>query len=1262
MLFCVLEKYKIINKKMEENNNIYQISIDTGGTFTDCIAKNPSGEILKTKVLSNGTLRALVLETSNQNQLKINSDFGLKKNILNGYKLKFNNDNVEFEVLDFDVESRVLTFNNSENSPIFMNAQISIFANEESPVLACRIITETALNENFPSIELKLGSTKGTNALLEKKGAKTAFLVTKGFKDLLKIGNQTRQNLFALHIKPKIQLPSLIIEIDEETDANGKVIKGILEDSFENIKIQLQQNNIESIAICLKNSFQNPENEIVMFNYLKFFFNQITISTGISTQIKYLERSQTSVVNAYLSPILSSYLVGIKSKLKCKSFKIMTSAGSLVDESDFLPKDSLFSGPAGGVVGAVKVAREMGFSEIITFDMGGTSTDVARFSGDFDYQDIQRIDDFQIFSRTLAIETVAAGGGSICRFDGQKFTVGPDSAGANPGPACYGMNGPLTITDVNLLLGKLSTSQFSIPIDIKASEQKLQELIFDYQQVTGKVVDEKLVLFSFITIANELMADAIRKISIAKGYDLRNFSLLAFGGAGGLHACKLAEILEIKQVLIPQNAGILSAYGISKALNVKLIERNLFEKFNKQFFKIIFFEISKIEVELFNQMTELGLLENQVENPQHLFTLRHFGQDSGIELNTFGLDFAEIIEQFQQKYFSLYGYKSENIDLEIVKMTISLSEKEEVFLNKKKDDSIFQNKREQDISTEKLVANINYSGPTVISDNFSAVYLEENWNLKINADRHLSLVFDGQYSTQSIDLQATDLTLFMNRFKAVAENMGVILQKTAKSVNIKERLDFSCGIINAEGFLIANAPHIPVHLGSLGICARKILSEIKLNEGDVLLTNHPRYGGSHLPDLTLIKPVFDEYSNLLGYVINRSHHSEIGGIRPGSMPPYAKNLEEEGVVIALHLLQKNHVIDWQSISNVLASAKYPSRNITENLEDINAALAALNNGEKQLRAMAKKYGSDKIKAEMNHILEYSSQVILKRIQTFEQKVFEAQEFLDDGTSLNVKISFEKDNLFFDFTGSSNVHNGNLNANDAIVQSVLVYVLRTLINEDIALNDGILKDFKVILPHNSILNPVFSDNPAECPAVVGGNVELSQRLTDTVFKALGVLACSQGTMNNTLFGNENFGYYETIAGGCGAGNGFEGASGVHHHMTNTRITDPEIMEYRYPVKLRKFEIRENSGGKGLWNGGNGLCREIEFLKPLKVSLLNQHRIQEPYGLEGGANGKVGEQYLITEQGNYQLTGNQAVDVNTGDILVILTPGGGGFGKI
>ncbi len=1206
---------------------MYKLNIDTGGTFTDCIATTPEGAILRRKVLSSSALRAKIIRKISPTEVEVSSNWGISRDILEGYHfqlLETNHPNVTIKHF-YPRECRMILEPGLPEVPGKTELLFEISAHEEAPVLCARLITETPLNQPFPEMEIRLGSTKGTNALLEYKGARTAMLVSKGFKDLLSIGNQQRPDIFARHVIKPPPLAEMIIEVDERLDAQGSVIR-----SPDPVRIReaiktIKQAGINTVGVSLMHAWINPEHEefvrkIIVEEGLKY----ISVSHQLSGMIKYLHRTQTSEVNAYLSPIIDQYISQIGERVRGNPFWVMTSAGGLIRAGSFMPKDSLLSGPAGGVVGATTMGRKAGFEKIISFDMGGTSTDVSRYDMELEYSFELNVGSAHIHSPALTIETVAAGGGSICGFDGYKLVVGPDSASAMPGPACYGAGGPLSITDVNLLSGRLDPQQFNIPLYPEKARERLKEIGDKIARRTGTTPSGSDLLKGFLRIANETMAGAIKKISTARGYNPAEYALVAFGGAGGMHACSIAGLLGIVKVLIPENAGLLSAYGIGEAVIERFAEKQVLKPLQGDNQLADLFP--GLEIEAFKKLRAEGVSERRTMIRSRKVFLRFKGQESTIEIDWISKD--KLLNDFREAYMAIYGHWSADRIVEVESIRVVASEMKEnsreiVFpISTSKSVQPTTNKQGYQVHLrENLNTDNQIDGPAIILDPYSTTFLEKGWSCLMNGQGTLVLtrenlagIKEDADENEHLAPEA-ELELYSRRFMGIAENMGAMLQHTSVSVNVKERLDFSCAIVDAHGYLVANAPHIPVHLGSLGICVRSLISHCDFQEGDTVVTNHPAYGGSHLPDITLVTPVFSREGLRMGFVVNRAHHAEIGGISPGSMPPEATSLAEEGVVIPPFHLAKGGEVDWAGIEDILVNAPYPTRALAENLADLNGALAANRKGVAELCALADQHGAGKVTHFMDLLKEHARRKTIEAIENYPMQTGFARETLDDGTPLEVKITRQNQGYTIDFTGTGGVHPGNLNANPAIVHSVIMYVLRLLLKEDIPLNDGMLAPIKVILPEG-MLNPRFPDNPFECPALVGGNVEVSQRLTDTLLKALGLQAASQGTMNNILFGNDRFGYYETLCGGCGAGPDFQGADAVHHHMTNTRITDPEIMEHRYPVRLERFEIRKHSGGKGLYRGGNGVIREIRFLEKVELSLLTQRRNSGPYGMNGG----------------------------------------------
>ncbi|RRB07030.1 hydantoinase B/oxoprolinase family protein [Larkinella rosea] len=1241
---------------------MWQIWIDTGGTFTDGMATDPEGNIHRAKVLSNSSIRGLVWS---DNGLKLDAQW-LADPIFNGYQVRILETGEIATILSLEKSGKLLL---DREIKVESKVTVELFTNEEAPVLATRLLTLTPLDKPFPLLELRLGTTKGTNALLEQKGGRVALIVTRGFKDLLKIGTQQRPHLFQLNIPPAEIVYDTVWELDERMGADGQAVKSISAPTIGDLLGQIQATKPAVIAISLLNSYQNPAHEQQVAEAVRRAGFPVTVSSEISSAIHYLPRTQTALVDAYLTPVLRTYLDNLTHQLGGNPVRVMTSGGGLVKAELFRPKDSLLSGPAGGVIGAGQVARVLGVNRTLTLDMGGTSTDVARFDQRVDYQFKTRVGSFELQSPSLAVETVAAGGGSVCWFDGQQLRVGPQSAGASPGPACYGAGGPLTITDVNLLLGRLHPALFGIPVSLEKATAALQLVHQQVERQTGQKLEEDDLLLGFERIANETMSGAIRKISVARGFDPKEYALLVFGGAGGLHGCAVAKLLGIQTLIFPFDGGLLSAYGIGQARVERIASLQVLKP------------LADIETDLSTWIDELiakataelrlDIGEIAPVNVQNvlLFT-RLQGQESTIEIPYVA---QEVEVRFRDRYLQLYGHYPANrtIEVESIRVlvnnhTVNQAGIAAIETVDKAKPSFFAGQIPV-YEWEKLSEGDSLEGPALVLNKTSSGFLETGWQMMIDKGRNAVARFIGEPQTADEPrLEAAQTELFARRFVAIAEEMGAQLQRTAFSVNVKERLDFSCALLDENAELLVNAPHIPVHLGSLGICTRLVLAKIAIGPGDVVITNHPKYGGSHLPDVTLISGVFTNSGERIGYVVNRAHHAEIGGKVPGSMPPDATRLVEEGVVLEPQYLVKNGIFLWEEVQKRFVETAYPTRALAENRADIEAALASLRSGETALQELVRQYGLPTVRHYMQRLKQAATNSLKPVLHQSNGKTFSAQESLDDGHRICVTISIENQEITFDFTGTSPVHPYNLNANLSILYSAVLYVLRLWCDQDIPLNEGLMAPVSIVLPE-CFLNPVFSDDPAECPAVVGGNTEVSQRLVDTLLKALGLAAGSQGTMNNFLFGRSGeadraFGYYETIGGGVGAGPGFAGRSAVHQHMTNTKLTDPEELECRYPVRLHQFAIRTGSGGTGKWPGGDGIVREIEFLEPVQATLLSQHRIEAPYGLEGGEPGQIGQQTLLAVDGSETtLPGIFTRVMQAGERIRIETPGGGGFGK-
>ena len=1274
---------------------MWQIWIDTGGTFTDGLARDPAGNLHRTKVLSSSRLRCTGDFSRQPYHVKAP---WLTAPIFDGYTVRIVETDEVFTVRSLSVDGTLVLSGLTGHNFQLTHGTIELYTGEEAPVLATRLLTQTPLNQPFPPLEMRLGTTKGTNALLERTGGRVALVVTKGFRDLLVIGTQQRLDLFQLAIPPADVLYDAVLEVHERMAADGQVVTPVSDATITELVGQLRQMKPDAVAISLLNAYRNPAHEHQLHAALtQAGFPLITCSTDVSTAPGYVARTQTTVIDAYLTPVLRSYLDNVRTQTGNQPVRIMTSAGGLVRADLFRPKDSLLSGPAGGVIGSAAVARRLGHERVLTFDMGGTSTDAAHYNGTPDYRFSTKIGPFDLQLPALAIETVAAGGGSVCWFADARLRVGPHSAGASPGPACYGMNSPgqpplLTITDVNLMLGKLHPNQFGIPVFPEKAQAALQAVSQQIETETGMRPDPADLLRGFERITNEMMAGAIRKISIARGFDPGEYSLLAFGGAGGLHACGVARLLGMKQIILPFDGGLLSAYGIGQAMIERMASRTVLRPLA---------EIGKQLPDLVNELTERALAELRSDVADHapvsvksvtLF-MRLQGQESVVDVMLPHTDYAGAGDLFRQRYQQRYGHYPENtdgqprtIEVESIRVVVSTVTDELPVssppVSHRHAVPSFRAGNHPAYDWTQLQEGDTFRGPAMLLNATSSAFVESGWRVVVQNGRDVMIdcVADVETPAETKQSDVIQLELFTQRFRAIAEEMGTQLQRTAFSTNVKERLDFSCALLDANARLVANAPHIPVHLGSLGVCARLCLAKLPLGPGDVLITNHPKYGGSHLPDVTLLQGVFTDDAQLIGYVINRAHHAEIGGKVPGSMPPDATSLPEEGVILEPQYAVKNGVFLWENGPNSVeiglkhrfTSAPYPTRALPENQADIEAALASLRAGETALQNLVRQQGLPTVHHYMARLQQSATDAIAAVLNPLDGRTFAAEESLDDGHTIRVSIKVNNGRIGFNFSGTSGVHPNNLNANISILHSAILYVLRLWCEKDIPLNEGLMAPVDLILPPSSFLNPVFPDDhgdrsagagPSHCPAVVGGNTEVSQRLVDTLLKALGLAACSYGTMNNFLFGKSSatpaFGYYETIGGGAGATVGSDGRSAVHQHMTNTKLTDPEELERRYPVRLHQFAIRTGSGGTGQWRGGDGIVREIEFLEPVQTTLLSQHRTVAPYGLNGGEPGAVGQQTLIRSDGHEEnLPGIFTRAMQAGERIRIETPGGGG----
>ena len=1178
----------------------WTFAIDRGGTFTDVIARSPSGQTVVEKLLS-------------------------------------------------------------ENPGQYQDAALE----------AIRRVLERHGGGEAASV--RMGTTVATNALLERKGDRVALAITRGFGDALRIGYQARPHIFARHIVLPEQPSERVVEIDERMSANGKVVRPLDEEGARAALADIRADGIEALAIVLVHGWKYQEHERRLAEIARELgFTQVSVSHEVAPLIKLVGRGDTTVVDAYLSPVLRRYVSQVASGLAAGTrLQFMQSNGGLADAQAFRGKDAILSGPAGGVVGMVAASTphfEAGEPvRLIGFDMGGTSTDVSHYSGRFELADESLVAGVRIRAPMMQIHTVAAGGGSICRFDGMRFRVGPESAGASPGPACYRNGGPLTVTDCNLFLGRIDPASFpavfgpagSEPLDVEAARARLR----DVADALGGSKSLEDIAEGFLRIAVDNMANAIRKISIARGHDVTRYTLACFGGAGGQHACRIADTLGMERILIHPLAGVLSAYGIGLA-DVKAIrEQSLLKPLGEDVAK----PLASLEEDVKRALVEQGIEKSAIAIHRRA-RLRYAGSDTALELE---LDSPEHMRRaFEALHAKRFGYWDQEAEVILDTLVVEGIGKSSPGGGGEPRSGGGGSKPPPTAPAELPPPRSGEEilGPAILADVTSTTVVEPGWTATRAADGTLVLTRSApakRARAAGTDADPVMLEIFNNLFMAIAEEMGVALQSTATSVNIKERLDFSCALFDRTGALIANAPHIPVHLGSMGESIRTIIESRGqgrdgrgIRRGDAYVLNDPYRGGTHLPDITVIMPVFysDEEAEPSAFVAARGHHADVGGIAPGSMPPDSRTIEDEGVLIDNALLvDEGHFLEAE-MRALLGSGPRPARNIDRNISDLRAQLAACVRGAEGLLDAVRDYGAQVVDAYMTHVLANAEESVRRLLDRLDDGAFDYE--MDNGARVKVAIRIDKAkrSATFDFTGTSDQLPDNFNAPYSIVRAASLYVLRTLIDDPIPMNDGCLRPVELIVPEGSMLSP---RHPA---AVVAGNVETSQVVTDALFAATGRLAPSQGTMNNFTFGNDRHQYYETIAGGSGAGPDHDGTSAVQTHMTNSRLTDPEILETRHPVRLERFAIRRGSGGTGAHRGGDGVIRDVLFLEPMSANILANRRRIPPRGIMGGGDAMPGRNRVERTDGTVEvLAACGSAEMRPGDRFVIETPGGGGFGK-
>jgi 5-oxoprolinase (ATP-hydrolysing) len=1188
--------------------------IDRGGTFTDVVARPPSGKLIAKKLLS--------------------------------------------------------------ESPAYPDAAVQ-------GIRECLGLTKGAPIPRGTIGAVKMGTTVATNALLERKGDRTLLLITKGFRDALKIGYQARPKIFAKEIIKPEMLYERVAEISERILADGTVEEKASEQEIRAALEAAKRDGIKAVAIVFMHAYRYPAHEQLAAKIARDMgFGQVSVSYETSPLIKLVGRGDTTVVDAYLSPILARYVARVSKELDAKNsgarLMFMMSSGGLTAADLFQGKDAILSGPAGGVVGMAQTGESAGFKRLIGFDMGGTSTDVSHFDGEYERAFETEVAGVRMRAPMMQIHTVAAGGGSILHFDGSRFRVGPDSAGADPGPKCYRREGPLAVTDANVMAGKLIPDFFpkifgknnNEAIDAGAVRGAFAKLA---KEVGGGKKPEEIA-DGFITIAVENMANAIKKISVARGYDVTRYALNCFGGAGGQHACLVADSLGMKSVVIHPLSGLLSAYGMGladiRATRTQALEESLNAKTLVTLKKIG----KRLGEEVKKEVASQGVTASQIKVVVRAH-LRYAGTDTPLEVPAGPI--KKMQRDFEAAHKSRFGFMDR--DKEIVVEAVSVeaigggakfSERAGKTSRTKlpaprRKTKFFSRGKFQNAAVytrDQLKPGNVITGPALLIEPNQTVVVEDGWTAKLTAKDHIVLVRTKVLARKHAIGTTADpvlLEVFNNLFMSIAEQMGVTLQNTAYSVNIKERLDFSCAVFDASGSLVANAPHMPVHLGSMDRSVETVIraNRGKIKPGDVYALNAPYNGGTHLPDITVCTPVFDDKGkNILFWVASRGHHADVGGVAPGSMSPLATHIDEEGVYIDNFKLVDRGKFREKELYALLRGAKYPARNPLQNVNDLKAQIAANEKGVRELRKMIGLFGMPVVKAYMGHVQDNAAESVRRVLDRLHDSEFSYE--MDQGTVIRVKISVDKKKreATVDFTGTSAQQKTNFNAPAPVTRAAVLYVFRVMVDDEIPMNAGCLRPINIVVPERSMLSPEY---PA---AVVAGNVETSQAVTNCLFGALGALSCAQGTMNNLTYGNDNYQYYETICSGSPAGPGFNGTDAVHTHMTNTRLTDPEVLEFRFPVVLEDFHIRKDSGGRGEWKAGDGIYRRVRFREKMDCAILSGHRRVPPFGLAGGEPGHVGENRVRRLNGKEEkLQGCDQTVLEAGEAVIIVTPTAGGYGS-
>ncbi|MYR85718.1 5-oxoprolinase [Streptomyces sp. SID685] len=1224
----------------------WQFWVDRGGTFTDIVARRPDGRLLTHKVLS-------------------------------------------------DNPARPHPEPGPDTAPATRDDAPGIHGAGHRPTPDAAVTGIRALLGDSPEpVEaVRMGTTVATNALLERAGEPTLLVITRGFRDALRIAYQNRPRIFARRIELPEVLYTRVIEADERIAADGIVLRAPDLDALAPALQEAYDDGIRAVAVVCLHSHLHPAHERAIGELAaRTGFPQISLSSEVSPLMKLVPRGDTAVADAYLSPVLHRHVRQVADELRGVRLMFMQSNGGLTEAGQFRGKDAILSGPAGGIVGMARMSQRAGFDRVIGFDMGGTSTDVSHFAGAYERVFDTQVAGVRLRAPMLDIHTVAAGGGSVLHFDGSRYRVGPDSAGATPGPACYRAGGPLTVTDANVMLGRIQPAHFPAVfgpdgdqrLDAGLVTDRFTALAREIHRVTGDDRTPEQVAEGYLDIAVANIANAIKRISVQQGHDVTRYALTTFGGAGGQHACRVAESLGIRTVLVPPMAGVLSALGIGLADTTAMREQSVEAPLEPAAMAGIRAAAADLEAAARAELTAEDIPEDRVR-VTHRAQLRYDGTDTALTVELAEPDAMR--GAFEQRHRATYSF---TLDRPIVVEALSV---EATGITPPPDLTALAPYEGRPAAPETvrlhtggawrdvplhrreaLPPGETVTGPAIITEAGATTVVDDGWRAAATDDGHLLMKRTSvtRGSRPSTEADPVLLEVFNNLFMSIAEQMGARLESTAQSVNIKERLDFSCALFDPDGNLVANAPHIPVHLGSMGTSVKEVIRRRgdSMRPGDTYAVNDPYHGGTHLPDVTVITPVFDTETpdagapaapetrrpRLLFYVASRGHHAEIGGIAPGSMPAHSRTIEEEGVLFDNWPLAEGGRFREEETRRLLTEARHPSRNPRTNLADLRAQIAANQKGVDEVRRMIGEFGLDVVQAYMRHVQDNAEEAVRRVIDALDDGEYAYET--DAGAVIHVRVRVERAErrATIDFTGTSGQLPTNFNAPFAVVNAAVLYVFRTLVADDIPLNDGCLRPLDIVVPPGSLLAP---KPPA---AVVAGNVETSQAITGALYAALGVQAEGSGTMNNVTFGNERHQYYETVASGSGAGDGFPGADVVQTHMTNSRITDPEILEWRLPVRLEEFAVRHGSGGAGTWRGGDGAVRRIRFLEPMTVSTLSQHRRVPPYGMAGGAPGALGTNRVERADGGVtDLGGSGSTEVGPGDVLVIKTPGGGGYGR-